>query len=308
MPIIKPSQLTYTHDIPSEWQSVEKAAKLLEEMCLVIGNVVGTIGIKPTPNSTYATDCKFAGDIANSIFASASDLFLLAIDNGRSVARSVEHFPIRLAGFTCGRAVLESCSVASWLVDSDDKVDAEGRIRRYFDFILDGPYRGRRQLDKSENQSLLEISPAEADGMYQAAIENVMSRSDALRIYPQDHIWSGRHPVFIGRPRPTELAGQYLAHGSLKYQWYSAIAHGTPGATDSHWLVKADPNNPYKLMYQPKRAFNLIESVMIWLGQTCCRVLNYLGEDIQDLEDTLEYYRGELTPLGKRAGFALAEE
>lgn len=312
MPIIKPSQLTYTQDIPGEWLAVERAAKLLDEMSFVLGNHIGTAEIEPTPNSTYAKDSERDDDLAKLIRARANDLFLLAIDNARSVARSFQPFPITLAGFTCGRAVLESCSTASWLIDSDDEVNTEGRIRRYFDFVLDGPVEIRRQLNNPEHRTLLEISLVDAEKMYQDTIDGVLKWSEDLKIQPRKNNGKGslRHPVFSEAPPPgaTQLAARYFKNGRLKYQLYSAIVHGKPWAIDTQWLIRADLDNPHRFKYQPKRAFSLITNVMTWLAETYRRLLNYLGQDTQEIDDILEWYYGKLAPLFKHAGFALAEE
>ena len=303
MPIIKPSQLTYTREIPEEWRAVEQAAKLLDVMCHCMGGRLGASTVKPSHNSTYAKDSERDGDLAKLIHARAHDLFLLAIDNARSVARSFQPFPITLAGFTCGRAVLESCSTASWLIDSDEGVNTEGRIRRYFAFVLDGHVRIRRQLNNSENRALLEISLTETEQMYQATIDDVQKWSEDLGIQPKPDKGTPRHPVFYDIPRATDLADRYFKHGARRYQLYSAIVHGKPWAIDSQWLVRADLDDPCKFMYQPKLAFSLIVNVMTWLEQSCGRILDYLGQDFRDIEYTPDHYYRELALLLERAGF-----
>lgn len=309
MPIIKPSQMTYTREIPSEWRAVEQAAKLLDEMCHRIGGRFGASTVEPSHDSTYAKDSERDGDLAKLIHARAHDLFLLAIDNARSVARSIQPFPITLAGFTCGRAVLESCSTASWLVDSDDEVKTDGRIRRYFDFILAGHVRIRPQLNNPEYLTLLEISPADAEKMYQATIDDVLKWSEDLGIQPKMCKGSPRHPVFCETPRgATGLADRYFKNGARKYQLYSAIIHGTPWAMDTQWLIRADLDNPYTFKYQPKRAFSLMTNVITWLTETLRRLLNYMGQDSQEFDDILGGYYGKMAPLFRQAGYVLTEE
>jgi len=310
MATIKPSLDTHTQVIPREWLAVEKAAKVLDEMCRGMGGRLGASTVAPSPDSTYAKDSERDDDLAKLIRARANDLFLLAIDNARSVARSFQPFPITLAGFTCGRAVLESCSTASWLVDSDDEVNTEGRIRRYFDFVLDSPVRIRRQLGNPEHRTLLEIPLDDAGKMYQATINDVLKWSEDLEILPRKYEGKGPlcHPVFGDIPSASQLADRYFRHGAIRYQLYSAIVHGKPWATDSQWLIRADLDNPYTFEYQPKLAFSLMTNVMTWLTETLMRLLNYMGQDSKEFDDILEWYYGKLAPLVKQAGFPLAEE
>lgn len=305
MATFKPSLDTHTQVIPREWLAVEKAAKVLDEMCRGMGGRLGASTVAPSPDSTYAKDSERDDDLAKLIRARANDLFLLAIDNARSVARSFQPFPITLAGFTCGRSVLESCSTASWLVDSDDEVNTEGRIRRYFDFVLDCPVRIRRQLGNPEHRTLLEIPLDDAGKMYQATINDVLKWSEDLEILPRKYDGKGRlrHPVFGDIPSASQLADRYFRHGAIIYQLYSAIVHGKPWAIDSHWLIRADLDNPYAFEYQPKLAFSLIVNVMKWLEQSCSRILDYLGQDFRDIEYAPAHYRRELAPLFEQAGF-----
>ena len=289
MPIIKPSQPTYAHENLGGWIAVEQAAKILDEMCHVLGRHLRCSTVKPSHDSTYAKDSECDGDLAMLIHARAHDLFLLAIDNARSVARSIQPFPITLAGFTCGRAVLESCSTASWLVDSDDEVNTEGRIRRYFDFVLAGHVRIRPQLNNPEYLTLLEISLADAEKMYQATIDDVLEWSEALGIQPKRCKGSPRHPVFCETPRgATGLADRYFKHGARKYQLYSAIIHGTPLGSGYSAAHRGRFRQPCKFMYQPKRAFSLMTNVMTWLTETLRRLLKYVGQDAQEIDDILK--------------------
>lgn len=309
MPIIGPSQQTYTQEIPPEWIAVEQAAKLLEEMCLGIGGPIGLNEIEePCRGSTYAEDSEFGGDIAKHLHARACDLLLVAIDHGRALARCIEHPPIALAGFTCGRAVLETCSSATWLTDSRDGVDPSVRIGRYFDFVLDGYIRNRRRIESPENQVVLDISLQDADRMYKKAIDDVMRHAERLEMQPKKWLGSPRHPVFSGIPSPSNLADQYFNSGALIYQFYSAISHGSPWATDNQRLVKANPNTQFRILYQSRRALSLIMNVMAWLSRTYEQCIHYCGLDILQVSHNVDHYSSQLEPLIRQVDLATSVE
>ena len=303
MAIIKPSQKTYTQDVPPEWVAVEQAAKLLEEMCLGIGGQLGRSDIEePSGQSTYAEDSKFGGELAKVLHAKACDLILIAIDQGRALARCIEHTPLTLAGYTCARAILESCSTASWLVDSKDEVTAEERFRRFFDFTLTGPVNARRLLNRPEHRESLDIPENEVDQLFNSDKRKVLMQSDKLGVEPRKCEGTLRIPIFSDNPRASVLADMYFPNGAVRYRRYSAIAHCDSGAIENEWLVKADPDNCYKFMYQSKRAFSLIRNVMTWILRTYRRLIEYTGECIRDIDDTIEYYVCNLSLLSEQVG------
>lgn len=304
MPIIGPSQQTYTQEIPPEWIAVEQAAKLLEEMCLGIGGPIGLNEIEePCRGSTYAEDSEFGGDIAKHLHARACDLLLNALDQGRSFSRSFQHPPLALAGYSCARAALESCSTASWLVDSNDEVNAEERFKRYFDFTLKGPVSARRVLNRTQHQESLDIPAAEADSLFNSDVRKVLTQAATVGVEPRKYEGRPCRPVFSDNLSATELAGMYFSNGALNYSRFSAIAHCDSGTIENEWLVKADPHNHHKFLYQPKRAFILIWKVMTWFMQTHRRLLKYIGQDLRDIDDTKDFYLSKLKRLSEQVGF-----
>lgn len=305
----RPSQLTYTHAVPPEWIAVEQAAKLLKELCIGIGGPIGRGEIdEPLSGSSYSEDCNFSGDLAKRLHARSCDLLLIAIDHGRALARCIEHPPIALAGFTCGRAVLETCASTSWLTDSRDGVNPAVRIGRYFDFVLDGYIRNRRRIESPENQVVLDISLKDAERMYKKAIDDVMRHAERLEMQPKKWQGSPRHPVFSGIPSPSNLADQYFNSGAIIYQFYSAISHGSPWATDNQRLVKADPSTQFKILYQSRRALSLIMNVMAWLSQTYERCIHYSGHDILQVSHNVDCYSSQLEPLIRQVDLATSIE
>lgn len=308
MPISAPYGLTYLQDVPPEWIAVQQAAATLNDMCLSIGNLVGASSDEPTPGSTYADDCDVGGEIAKLMYGRACDLFLFAIDHAKTVTTSLRFRANTFASFTCARAVLESCSTASWILDSEGEIDSDNRFRRFFDFRLSDPVSIRRQLNENSGiPTTLGILPEEAEELYQKTMKEVVAQANVLGIKPTKMQGKPKHPVFDVDPgrSKTTLADRYFEHGALRYQTYSAVAHGAPWATESHWLIKADVENPGSFLYQPKKAYHMIVSIMTWLQVASRRIFTYSGCNLFELDRNLKSYREQAIRLAKDVGYEL---
>lgn len=302
------SGLYLPHDKPEEWRAAQSTAKLLNEMAEDVvrqvssmGAAVCSPGYEPTSGSAYADDRQLDEALAALLFARACDLFILAVDHARLVSRALDDHPVKLAGVTCGRAVLELCATASWLVDAEQEETNKTRFGRYFDFMLNDPVRLRRQyFDDADNRATLGISPDQSEEAYNADIRQIMATATKLGIEPIRCEVKPRHPVFSDGPTtPTELAKAYFEHGALFYKWYSAAAHGAPWGTESLWHIREVQDT---FEFQPKVAYALFKNIRQWLGTTSRRIFAYVDCDPTSLDETFHSYSTRLERLNADVG------
>ena len=306
MPVPKPSELIIYRNVPAEWQAVELAAEVLNAASHLMAKEIGSKSIQPSPHSPYAEDYELHPDFARFPAARARDFFLYAVDHANAATKTIRYDAIRrenansFAAWTCARAVLEFCSTASWLIDTDEGVTSEDRFRRFFNYILRGPADILRQSRKkpSEYESLLEMSLKEIEADYESTVNKINDWSATLDIAAIKLKGSPKRPEFSEDLKPSELADGYFESGAWHYRSYSAIAHGAYWATTRMWLTKQHPDNLYQALYHPKFALSVIIDVEGWLTQTARRIYAYHGWDTAGIEDTsrqsleqLEWYR-----------------
>ena len=126
-----------------------------------------------------------------------------------------------IAPWTCVRALLESCALASWFLDP--KIDVKERVGRYFAFRYEG--------------FIQQIKFLNLDSANQAIVNQVKQRIQKVE---QDAFNLGYSPVLnkkggidgIGQKMPsiTELINKTL-NREAEYRLLSAIAHGHHWAT-----------------------------------------------------------------------------
>ena len=304
------SGILVPHEIPPEWQPVEKAADLLEEMILRIDDPFGTEFDQTFPGSPYAEDRKFNLELAKELAVRAHDLYVLAADHARLALLGLRTPPLAYSPYICARATLELCSTASWLVDTSGGVQPEDRFRRFFDFKVDDFTMNRVQIRKSPSvQEQIKVdsgkSHQDLETMYQAAVQELEEQANSLGIEPIKHGKNPKRPVFSDNPDnpfPNAKANRYFDRGAQHYLFFSAFAHGGPRATSRFWLVRRDIEPSERFHYQPKFAFWMIRLLMSWLRDTSRRISVYAGRDATQIDEELRSYFDEFQELWNTFG------
>lgn len=295
---------------PLGWQPVERAAELLEELIVEIGNPPGIDHlVQPVPGSQYAADRAVDRILGKELAVRTHDLYMLAVDHAMLATRSMRHMPVTLslkhrpnsyAGFTCARAALESCSTASWLVDTAEDVGTTERFARFLDLTAENLFLHQIPYRKSQDyQRILGVPFHESERSYGDVIEKVEEHARRLGIEPIRHTKNPRRPVFIERPEATEMADTYFKNGAFQYRFYSAFVHGGTRVTDHHSLVRAEDLQGERLLYQPDRAFWIIGDLRSWLGATAKRIHGYAGRDaeVEVVDQLLRHYDAQIAEL-----------
>ena len=298
---------------PPGWQPVERAAELLEELIVEIGNPPGIAHLaRPVPGSQYAADRAEDRKTATQLAIRTHDLYLLAADHAMLAMRSLRHLPATqslkpvpnsYAGFTCARAALDSCSTASWLIDTVEDVGMHQRFARILDLKAQDHALNQVQYRKSQDlQALAGVPFPVMEWLYEGTIEEVEEQAKRLDIKPIRYTKKPRRPVFIEQPDATEMAGMYFPNGALQYRFYSAFVHGGTRVTDHHSLVRAEDLQGARSLYQPNRAFWIIEDLNSWLGETAKRIYGYFGRDPEDIDQLVCRYEAKIAELMASAG------
>ena len=300
---LAPSGMLTPGDTQQEWRPVEQAAELVKQVVLEIGAPPRYFLIPPVQGSHYAGDCAINREWATKLAGRTHVLYLLAVDHARLAARGLRTPPLAYAGFTCGRAVLESCTTASWFVDCSTDVGSLCRIRRLFDFEATDL---TRKYDLERNwPNFVEsrgMTPAKHEELHREKCETLVNDACKLGIIKKSSSRNPLRPRFCEDNSPTNLANQYFEIGATLYQYYSAFAHGGPRVTEDHWLVRRDAQSPYRYRYHLDQAFVLIESLMIWLCRTAERIYTYAGINPEPVNETLRSAETSLGEIKASAG------
>lgn len=221
-------------------------------------------------------------------YSQASLAITVAGDNTFAIERALTEPVMTVAPWVLARAVLESASVAAWLLDP--KIDARTRVSRSMSLRLEHL---RDQLTYA--RSALARHP-EADKDFTKAIAAVKRRINGLPIVARKRGITPRHDKkrkLIGFPDATpaftDLADN-LGEGDT-YRLLSGLAHGRswaimPLAARNAGMVAGVPMIEQHL--SAKSAIFLISGVAEWFSKPVWNYVLLNGWDLGRLERILE--------------------
>ncbi len=164
----------------------------------------------PKPDSVFNAMC-----IGGQLIESSADHL--------SVFAKILVEPIEMiASWTCIRSMLESCALATWLLDP--AIDAQARVSRVFALR----YEGMEQLLTFARTA--NFAPAQIDAQ-KATIDAVEKDALALGFMPVTSKKGRRIGIGEEMPSATDMIKNEL-HEEKMYRMLSAVAHG------HHWAIR----------------------------------------------------------------------
>ena len=291
MPVLKPSH-EFAPKPPAEWEHIECASKVLNDLAWVIRDAVVNLLAKGGTSSPFYADVQRDEQTALELDRHAAELFQSACDHAMAVAALVSYPVHRFAGYTCSRSVLDACANTSWLIDSAGQVDTEARFRRLFQSQLDGVNENEKRIELNPRLvQHLDCSKEEFKDICRRAIDQIIANADRAGIEPippKDE--KSKERFLNSKPTISSLVDHYFDRNLIQFQFYSGVVHGkeadiTVLATWSHH--KSDRN---LIEFKPRETSHLVYNAGQWLLKTWERYFVYHGWWIQDFEDTRDHY------------------
>lgn len=230
-----------------------------------VGKVIGSYGGLAVKGSQLATEMSSFSrpELVDCARAIGSERIEFGADHMSALKKLLDEPIEMIAAFTCVRSMLESCSLASWVLDPN--VDVVARVGRVYSYRCEGMLQQLKAMRVINNTT-------EA-----AAVQDHLSklvREAAALGYREVKDNRGRLiGIFQKMPSATEIISQCLGEG-YSYRLLSAVAHGhfwavsevhlrTPvGTVESHGVKMQQ-------MTREVRPFNLA-----FLGFNCMRALS----------------------------------
>ena len=204
------------------------------------------------------------------------------MDHSSAFFRSSQSPATLFAPWTCARAVLESATIAMWLLDP--RIDARVRVGRHLSFRYEG-------FVQQKKYDLPTLAPDLAASI-ENRIEALEAKADHLG-FTQLRKNEKRTGVAQHYPTMTDLC-QTMLGAKLQYKLLCAIAHSQPWALQQvgfHIREQTTGDRPRLLpLVEPKPATLAwtCQIVAQWSTQAIWFQWRYLGGNLQRLERAFE--------------------
>jgi hypothetical protein len=193
--------------------------RVLAEFHQNLGNFVSSHGPEPSANSPGAKEhAQFPGSSSLvTAMASVWQLIELGGDHVTLLVKALTEPMVPIAFFTTLRSMLESCALATWLLDPT--IDAQGRIKRMTALRFSGLIE-RQKFTQAKN------IPSENEKIAKH-IEKVIDEANRLGLEVRRDGKVRSKVIFVGQSMPTatEMIRTMLDE-ELNYRLLSGVAHG----------------------------------------------------------------------------------
>ena len=201
--------------------ALEHLMQALAEVLNETGQFLASKGHKPVEDSIAAWELvKFPGpELVATAYGQADILIQVAAEQVTCFIRACTEPALTIAPLSAVRAVLESCALASWLLDP--LIDAESRVKRSLAFRYDG-------LDQQVKMARVARYP----GGLEASSRRIESvEQSALKVGIGPVVDKKGKRIGIGEVMPpiTILTDQTLGEEAT-YRLLSAVTHAHPWA------------------------------------------------------------------------------
>ena len=230
-------------------------------------------------------------EILDTAYAQGRQLvFLASTDHLDGLIRSLSGTMLSCTPYTCARGVLEACSTAIWLLDS--QIGYRTRIERSLNLRLEGVRSQGRFYDKAERQNLdgrdewFRQNPRHRT---QERIEHLRACAKRLRIHQK---YKGSRFIAFGSRMPTISDRIRMSlDAETDYSILSSVAHANAAVLSqlSGSLQVTDEGLVLEPGLAPHFAIWLIRNVIQWHSRAawaCFQIFGRPSEDVTELLDT----------------------
>ena len=268
---------------------MESAATAIRSMCNVIIQDIGRYNFKPSDNSKASEEIKICQKV-EAAYSRANILLNSVFDHAYTLDKILTKSDSTFSPWTCGRTILELCSIASWLLDPN--INCKKRITRHLIMEVRDLY---EEMNFYRNNMDL-ISDLNPEQNFKAKEKEITTKINSLREIAKNLEITEKYDkekkivTFGSGARPfSDLAHQYSYSGYFWYSILSGILHGNQGLMIHFGLNFTQSDALYVESYlNPSRAFTLVLASMIWIGEVAWRCWDLYGWDLSQLKAVLE--------------------
>ena len=267
--------------------TVAVSASILTELPMHLQAIMDRYTQKLRPGSPAANEVAKCGEPQHleAAFTLAVQRIFVAHDHMVALERTITEPTLTYSPWTCARATLESCSVASWLFE--ELIGHEDRIGRSFNL--------RHQNIKSQMAFFRGERPVLQAEIDRSGDRITYLRDEASKIgIPEKLDKNGRFLGFAGgMPSHTEFINKFDAKQtstSLSYALLSPAAHGEDWAVAAlgSQTVMHQTGASRKPELRPEYAILLIIQSVQWIAYPCWEWWKLYGWDLAELEQVLD--------------------
>ena len=265
---------------------VAASANVLTELPMRLQAIMERYGQRVQPGSTAASEiwkCAAPRHLETAFDLAIQRVFV-ASDHMVALERAITGPSLTYSPWTCARAALESCSVASWLFE--DLIGHEERVTRSFNL--------RHQNIKSQLAFFRAGQPVPQAAINQSEDRITYIRDEASKLGIAEKLnKNGRFLGFAdGMPSHTDLISKFDAKQrstSLSYSLLSPAAHGEDWAVSSlgSQTVLNQAGASRKPELRPEWAMLLVIQSVEWLAYPCWEWWKLYGWNLPELESIL---------------------
>ena len=276
-----------------DWVVIGKAAKALDEMPKLIWDIASSCDHRPFPDSQASqelNDCQ-NNKLLEPAYCQGAQQVFISSDHMSGLRRVLMSSPTVLScvPWTCGRAVLESCSTGAWLFDID--IDSKERITRSMNLRLEDQNR-IMNLARNDQEHFPELSNHKDDRLIEKAKTRIMYLRGQAKELGLDEK-KNKRGKFIGFGSGLPTISNRIAsifNAKWEYTMLSAAAHGNSytffGLSTQREQTKDGPIlKPY---LKPYHALYLISRVVEWSASTAWTQFSLFGWDLNKLQAIME--------------------
>ena len=276
-----------------DWSHVAIARQAMVSMLDQIKSHENQYDVSPLPDSQASREMILIPEVEKA-YDRAGTLMMNALDHAYALDALLAPRIHVFAPWTCSRVILETCALASWLLD-EDIVGRRRALRctklRLKD-IRDQQLHYENNLDRISVSGLAaNFEQEQLDLKLELNRLLTMAREFDLPIEERD-FEPKRFANLGGSVKPTELVSRYFGDDSEWYQTLSGVAHGNEWAMYNYGmrLVRQGELEVVPALV-PFRAMHLIIKGTQWIGDTTMKKFNLLGMDTDALRSILERHR-----------------
>ncbi|REL38419.1 hypothetical protein DYD21_00240 [Rhodohalobacter sp. SW132] len=138
-------------------RDTENIVSAIENLIDKSGELINIHGVNSKPGSISSKELEtFQRPLSLKTAYSQGHTFVeVACDQLMAFSRTLKEPIQTVAPFTCSRSVLESCSLAVWLLNNE--ITAEDRVKRSLSFRFEGMVQQKKLANSSKSKNGLEV-------------------------------------------------------------------------------------------------------------------------------------------------------
>ena len=274
-----------------DWDFVERSSAGLSSALQEISDEMNGCGLDPTVGSQASKELRDCPNskLLKAAYARGNRAWFVSVDHAYALEKVLTNGVLTLSPWTLARVLLESCSRACWILDTE--IDYRERVARSLNFTfreIDSSSKyANKDAERNSSSRLSSTLPSK-----NCRIKRLIVQAGTLRIQAKRDKNGNVIGFEEGLPSITALTDSSF-RAAHHYALLSAAAHGADWAVMSLGMQEEGGNNIQggKVMQaniSPGAAVYLINLVTDWIARTLWVYFGLFGWDLERLRSILD--------------------